>query len=715
MIKVHNLNAWRILVKHHKTDVTPMRYKPIHLIVMTICAHIAFASQAFAEHQDLLLKEVSVTEKYFHTSTTQPNKDEAKEELNKTAGGTTIVDMNLVREGRNANFVDTLGLAAGVFIQSRAGAEESRLSIRGSGIQRTFHGRGIKLMQDGIAVNLADGSFDFPSIDPMATDYVTVYRGANALQFGASNLGGAINFVSRTGYTAPKFEARTEAGSYGYYRLGLATGGVVGNLDYYLSASTYGQGSFRNKAQQSADRLTGNVGYKINENAETRFYFGYIDSDSQLPTGLTRAELRDNPKQSFVILGQGVNRRDVDLGRIANKTTFIFDNTKIELGGFYSKKSLFHPIFDPFGSSPFADTLGVIDQETDDYGLYARLSHQGHLFGLGNEFIAGFSPTYGTVDARNYRNFNGRRGPLVNRFDQTAINYEVFFENHLNLTQDLTLVTGLQYAHSKRKSDDKFISVFSGDQSVNETYSQVNPKLGVLYALQPNVQIFANVSRSFEPPSFGELNVAMANKLEAQEGTTFEIGTRGNSLYIDWDIAVYYAKFNNELLMIGTPTTEISTQNADKTIHAGLEMGLTARLPLSLEWRQSLLINNFKFDNDPLLGSARLAGIPRSLLRSELVYRNNGFYIGPTIEWSPQRYSIDFAETLYADSYTLLGAKMGQKVDVNWAWFLEARNLTDKKYAATTGVINRANPALTDRAYIPGDARTIFTGVTYSY
>lgn len=691
-------------MNHPQTEVTRMRYKPIHFVVMTLCAQMVFASNAFAEHQDLLLKEVSVTEKHLHASSTQPTKDEAKEELNKTAGGTTIVDMDLVREGRNANFVDTLGLATGVFIQSRAGAEESRLSIRGSGIQRTFHGRGIKLMQDGIAVNLADGGFDFPSIDPMATDYVTVYRGANALQFGASNLGGAINFVSRTGYTAPKFEVRTEAGSYGYYRLGLATGGVVGDLDYYLSASTYGQGSFRDNAQQSADRLTGNVGYKINENVETRFYFGYVNSDSELPSNLSKAQLRDNPKQSIINPAQGVLQRDINLSRIANKTTFTFDNTKIELGGFYSKKSLFHPIFQ------------VIDQNTDDYGLTARLSHEGHLFGFGNEFIAGFSPTYGTVEARNFVNARERRGALLSYFDQTAVNYETFFENRLHLTKDLTLIAGLQYAHSKRKSDDQ-LRIGGIDRGVNETYNQVNPKLGVLYSLKPNVQLFANVSRSFEPPSFGELNFAVSNNLKAQTGTTFEVGTRGNSEFIDWDVAVYYAKLKNELLSITQPPQFImpTTLNADRTTHAGVEMGLTARLPLSLEWRQSLLVNHFRFDGDDTFGNARLAGIPRSLLRGELMYRNNGFYIGPTVEWSPQRYNVDFAETLYADRYTVLGAKVGQKVNANWAWFLEGRNLTDKKYAATTNVINRANATLSDTAFLPGDGRTVYAGVTYTY
>lgn len=691
-------------MKQSQPQILRLRYNAMHIAIITCFAHVAFASQAHADHQHVQLNEINVTEKALNASTTQPNVDEAKTELNKTAGGVSIVDMDTVREGRTSNFNDTLGLATGVFAQSRFGAEETRLSIRGSGLQRTFHGRGIKLMQDGVAVNLADGSFDFQSIDPLATDYITVYRGANALQYGASNLGGAVNFVSRTGYTVPKFEVRAEGGKYGYYRLGLATGGVMGDLDYFLSASKFGQSGFRDNAQQSADKITGNIGYKINEHIETRFYIGYVNSDSALPSNLSKTELRDNPKQSIINPAQGILQRDLNVSRIANKTTFTFDDTSLELGMFYAKKSLFHPIFQ------------VIDQKSDDYGMTARLNHHGHLFGLGNEFIVGLSPTYGTVDARNFANARERRGALMSQFDQTAKNYESFIENRLSLTQKLTLITGLQHTHATRKSDDQ-LQAGGIDRSVSETYHQTSPKLGVLYALQPNVQLFANVSRSFEPPSFGELNFAVAGSLKAQSGTTFEIGTRGNSEFIDWDIALYYAKLKNELLSIAQPPQFImpTTLNADKTTHAGLEMGLTARLPLNLEWRQSLLINQFKFDNDPLLGNARLAGVPRSLLRGELMYRNNGFYVGPTVEWSPQRYNVDFAETLYADSYTLLGAKVGQKVNANWAWFLEGRNLTNKKYAATTGVINRANATLSDRAFLPGDGRTVYAGVTYTY
>ncbi len=695
-----------------------MKLKSWQLIM--VAAFAQMSTSAFADH--IALDAIDVKGQRIEGSTTQPDIYTARKEINKTAGGVTVVDMEQVREGRTSNFTDTLGLATGVLAQSRFGAEETRLSIRGSGIQRTFHGRGIKLMQDGIPVNLADGSFDFPSIDPMATDYIAVHRGANALQYGSSNLGGSVNFISRTGYTAPMFEVRTEGGSYGYYRLGVSAGGVVDDVDYFVTASKYHSDSFRDNAQQSADRLTGNVGYKINDDIETRFYFGYINTDSQLSSSLTKQQLKDNPRQATVttgaLAGQGISERDINLTRIANKTTFLFDSSKLELGAFYSKKSLFHPIIDLFVFGN--DSIGVIDQESDDYGLSAKYIHQGHLYGLANEVTVGYLPTYGEVNYKNFRNFNARRGPLINQQSQIANNHELFVEDRLSLTNDFTLIAGLQYTNARRKSDDEFIRLATGDQSYDARYSGYSPKLGVLYQLQPQVQLFANVSRSFEPPSFGELNLTVSDALKAQRGTTFEIGTRGNSEFVDWDVAIYEARLDNELLQVGingSPFATLTT-NADKTIHRGLELGLTARLPLNLESRSSYLVNDFKLDGDATFGNNRLPGIQRQLLRSELLYRGNhlltGFYFGPTIEWSPQRYNVDFAETLYADHYFLWGLKAGQKVNEHWSWFLEGRNLANQKYAASTGISRNLNGA-DSATFLPGDGRTAYMGITWTY
>ena len=62
--------------------------------------------------------------------------------------------------------------------------------------------RGVEVLQDGVPVNLADGSGDFYQIDPLAIRSAALYPGGNALVFGASTLGGAVNFVTPTAQTA---------------------------------------------------------------------------------------------------------------------------------------------------------------------------------------------------------------------------------------------------------------------------------------------------------------------------------------------------------------------------------------------------------------------------------------------------------------------------------------------------------------------------------
>lgn len=686
-----------------------MNNPKIYLAVLASLPTLALAAHDGSVHLD----EVKVIATRQKGSTTQADIQTAKESLAKTAGGTTLVDMAQVREGRTSHLQDTLGLASGVYIQSRFGAEESRLSIRGSGLQRTFHGRGIKLMQDGVPVNLADGSFDFQAIEPLAASYVEVYRGANALRYGASTLGGAINFLSHTGYTGPGVEARYEGGTYDYSRASVSTSDVVGDVDYYVHASYFDQRGFRDSADQMAHRINANIGYKISPEVETRFYMGYARSDSNLPGNLTKAQLKNDPSDAF--LGAvGQQKRDIDLFRMANKTNIqLNDQSSLQVSAYFSHKDLFHPIFQ------------VVDQDTNDYGLDIRFQHKGALAGHKNEFTLGFNPSAGVgYDERNV-NLRGRKGALVNKLENRSSNLEAYAENRFYLADDLAFIAGLQYTHSERKLTDKLFANAAQNESFEATYVQTNPKIGVLYDLKPNVQLFANLSKSYEPPSFGELAGGLTpNIVKAQEGTTFEVGSRGHAESMDWDVAVYYGRLKNELLQTAVfaagnnPVPAAQTTNADNTIHAGLEFGMTARLPMHLEWRHSLLVNRFRFDNDASFGNSTLPGIQKSLLRAQLMYRSDawlpGFYAGPTVEWSPQDYYVDFAETLKADHYFIWGMKAGQQINHHWSWFFEARNLANQAYVATTSVVRNQNGA--DGAlFLPGDGRTAYAGVTWAY
>ncbi len=132
--------------------------------------------------------------------------------------------------------------------------DDTRLSIRGSGLSRNFHLRGVQLFMDGIPINTADGYGDFQEIDPTAYRYVEVYKGANALRFGANSLGGAINFVTPTGRDAALFDGRIDAGSFGYLKAAASSGAAFGPFDYYVNGSAQRLDGYRDHSWGTAER-----------------------------------------------------------------------------------------------------------------------------------------------------------------------------------------------------------------------------------------------------------------------------------------------------------------------------------------------------------------------------------------------------------------------------------------------------------------------------
>src|SRR3954469_10061837 len=152
-------------------------------------------------------------------SLTVPPVAEQRKQVELTPAAARFLESEEFENRRAFNLRDVLQDTPGVYVQERYG-QELRLSLRGSGIARGFHLRGIEVQQDGIPVNLADGSGDFYQIDPLALRSVAVFPGGNALAYGSSTLGGAVNFVTATAYTAEAPNIlRAEAGVWGTWRL----------------------------------------------------------------------------------------------------------------------------------------------------------------------------------------------------------------------------------------------------------------------------------------------------------------------------------------------------------------------------------------------------------------------------------------------------------------------------------------------------------------
>jgi iron complex outermembrane receptor protein len=620
--------------------------------------------------------------------------DAAEARVRQTPGGADVVTYQDYADTTAVSLRDTLAFSPGVYSQPRYG-QEVRLSVRGSGLSRGFHMRGLTLLQDGVPINLADDNGDFQELEPIFFDHLEVYRGANALRFGSGTLGGAINGVTPTGDTAKGVYARLDTGSYDFVR-GLVSGGfgdARASAWGALSADA-GDGD-REHAKRHSLRANGNVQLELSDLVTTRFYVSANHIVQELPGALTEAVALSRPRTGNFA---GDQHRDIDSLRLQNRTRVDWGDTSLEAGVFLNTKQLFHPIFQ------------VIDQKSDDYGSFARLEHAAGPFA----FTLGGEIRRGSTRARQFVNVNGRRGALTFAADQDARTANLYGEIRFKPIDRLSLIVGGIYADGWRERQVSF----SPAPAVNgrASFDEFSPKFGLLFEAIPAVQVYANYSRSAEFPGFGEVfqtvngTNAFIGSIAPQRAWTAELGTRGQAGALSWDVSLYRATLHGEMLQYSVSTTiPAATFNADRTRHQGVEAGLTLNAFPWLRLRQTWLYSDFRFRNDAVFGDNRLPVIPRHALHSEVRLGDQALHVAPNLEWVPQGAYADYADTHRTPGYALLGLSAGANVADGVDLFLDARNLTGKKAVGDISAVltATANSAI----YYPVERRAIYGGV----
>lgn len=640
---------------------------------------------------------------------TAPDADEARRQIATVPGGVDLVDADEWRDTAARTLKDVLDYTPGVFVQPKWG-EDARLSIRGSGLSRNFHLRGVQLLVDGIPMNAADGSADFQEIDPTAFAYTEVYKGANALRYGANSLGGAINFVSPAGVAGDRAQLRADGGSFELLRGQLAAGGRRGALDAYATGSYLENEGFRDHSDGDSRRGSLNLGWRIAPNVETRLYALGADIEQRIPGAVTRQIALSDPKTAAPGNLALNYQRDMQSWRVASKTTVELGAGKLEFGGYLVEKQLIHPIFQ------------YLNYQYDDQGAFLRASLDAQIAGHANRFVVGANLFNGHVDNQQFRNLAGaERGELLSASKDKSENLTLYAENQFDLRPTLTLVAGLQFTDASRERADRLDD--ATNTSGKQNYDFTSPKLGVLWQVTPANLVFANVSRSAELPTFAELNFTNAalSDTRPQRASTVEIGTRGAIEALSWDVSVYRAELRDEFQFFDLGGGSFQVTNADDTVHQGIEAGLGWTMARNLvaagdaaTLKLAYAFNDFFFDDDPSWGSNELPGAPRHFLRSELHYAHAaGFYLAPNVEWVPDGFDVDNANTVQTRRYALLGLRAGYEHGARWSVYVDARNLADEEYIASASVVAQANAGST--IFEPGDGLALFAGVNVSF
>jgi len=644
---------------------------------------------------------------------------ETRSRIEQVPGSVSLIEPADIRSSRQANLKDVLRFTSGVYVQPRFGAaDESQISIRGSGLRNNFHARGINLLVNGMPYRNADGFTDFESLELLTTEAIEVYKGANALRFGGSTLGGAINLTTKTGYSASPIAGFAQAGSFGFYKAQLESGLARGAFDYYASYARTSLDGYRDWSAQQRDRVNLHAGLRLSPKLDARLFYFFGHVEEELPGSVNRETLENSPGSAVPINVTNRWGRDYVLHHVGLQLrSQLGESQRLEISPYLQYRDIDHPIFE------------VISQISRDVGIEARYENSAPIAGRSNRFTLGVQYAGENMDNRQYQNKVGEHGALTKKQKDRAGTKALYAEDILNVTRRFAAVLGARLETTERRSEDFFLA--NGDQSDKRTFEPLTPRVGFTYSLPHNSHVFGNISRTYEPPLLLELNslaVPGFIDLEGQSAWQYEIGARGRRFGFAWDFSGYDVELQNEIHNINVrpfpnaPFTVPTYRNSKRTRHAGIETGMAFQMPGGvfltgmirdhIEGRVAYTYSRFTFVEDSAYEGNEIPGAPRHHATIELKYWHpSGFSIAPSVEIVPQAYYVDSRNTAKNDSWSTIGLR------AEWASqtsgltvFAAAQNLTDRRYSGSVQVDNGAG-----NYYEPSDARSFYGGLRWQY
>jgi iron complex outermembrane receptor protein len=653
------------------------------------------------KNQDIVVQpDLVVTEKVPYVPA--PLQQESQK-VNNWAGSASFNAAEYWQDQRSANIKDILDFIPGVFAQQRNGAESARISIRGSGLGRQFQGGGLLLLQDGIPLNSADGSFDFQAVDPWLIDYVSVYRGGNGIALGGNTLGGVIQLGSTQPNEKEADFLRLSGGSFGTKRGMISlTSGDASNF-IRVRASHFNQDGFRVQNKQRSNRIDLQYFNSGDSRFDHRAGIFHLNTQAELPSSLSRALIAQDPRQTRGFNVFGNFNRDLTLTRMS----YELSSENLSATIFIAAKKLDNPVFT------------YINRDSDDAGINLAWQRGSHRLQ--------FNTIWGQQHELRRENEGGHPGEQRLFRKQKAQTTTAGYYYQLPLIKEknstiLNLDLGIQAIYTQRDINESFPNSINS----NRHYSQINPRIAMSYQPQTNLKLFTSLTRSFEPPTFSELNngnqPGVNTLIKAQSADTFEIGSSGFTQGLVWDISLYYSQIENEFIRFRFPDGATRTTNAKQSIHWGLEGLLLWQIADNLftgsdqlSITNSYQNNQFQLDKDKQFANNKIPGIPENYFQSRLQYKHpSGWQIIPNIEWVPSAYYIDLANTIKTDNYLLTGLSVIYQHSDKLHWYFDAKNLNNQTYISTTLPIPDANG--TDGNYFySGEGRGFTTGFRWSF
>jgi iron complex outermembrane recepter protein len=498
---------------------------------------------------------------------------------------------------RKVTVDDVLREIPGLFLQSRYGNHDVRISMRGFGSRSNTGIRGVRILLDGIPESEPDGQTRIEAIDFQSLGSIEIVKG-NASSLYTNAPGGVINFISDIDFPQTHAIAFNQFGSFGLRQNGFKAG-LRSERYGWLNTYSYHNGDGYRAHSEDYWHIY-NTALEVNphDNATLRV-FGYVALGLiKLPGTLTKEQFDEDPLQA--------NPRDVSRdtkrisrkGRLGLRYESAFGENEVEVTTYVTVKYF----------ERTAATYRLFNR--DGVGASGRYVRRFDLADHPNEFSVGGDWFYQYGPIEEYENIGGVKSDVLlfvtdERIGNTgfyALNTFTVVPKRLDF-----LLTG-RYDNVLFDARDRLADV----RSSKRRFEDFTPKAALNYKFTPTIAAYTSYGLGFDTPAGNELdnfptssdpNKVLNPDLQPQHSKNFEIGMKGSVVPSDsaavdrvtFSATYYRSRVEDEIVPFEV-YGDVFFRNSAVTHRQGVELGADTEITRGLRFRAAYTLSDFDYD-----------------------------------------------------------------------------------------------------------------------
>lgn len=641
--------------------------------------------------------------------------------LKETPASVSVVDREVIEARGIDSTQEALKSVPGITSSSAPGAP-------GNVYYRGFSSGSVTQLFNGITVQY--DAIAGRAVDSWIYDRVEAIGGPSTFMYGAGAVGGSINYVTKLAHREGNLmEAKAAYGSYDANQLAFGINRKLADQHYVRfdinrnAMSGWSEGTKREAWQVAGSwlwDLTPNVSHTLalEKQQETvdRPYWG---------TPLLKpvaGELRIDEGTRFKNYNSrdGLYEQDVQWARsildIKASDTLRFKNTLYHYDALRDYQNVETYAFNATNTLVTRSNayLQRHDQKLD--GNRFEFSWNSRMFSLPSDWAGGIDvsrneqtrfPTSKTNLASNttVNPYNFSTGyffaesgiaPAYPPDRTVKVNtLALFLENRTKLSDRLALLTGLRHDDIDLEVTNHRTATVTDPAFFKQNYTPLTGRVALTYDIAPTANVYAQYSTAADPPAgiLTTATFAQVRDFDLTTGKQTEIGSKFSFNEGKGSGTVAYFDIERKNVSTTDPSNPNVSIPVGQQSSRGIELTAAYKLLSNMQVAGNVSQVRSEYDEfNEKVGAVsvsrkgnRPVNTPKNIGNLWLTYQPSSTWeLGADYRYVSDRYA-DTANTIYHDSYQLLGAFVSYKIDRKTKITLRGKNLTDEIYAENLG------------------------------